>query len=230
MKKIIFLMFFALAYFYGNAQSLSFPSEAPNYNAIKADIEDPSSSYYYAKLLPRLMANDTTLNNQDYRHLYYGYIYQKKYQPYWMSPTEKEMAKYYSNKELDAKDYDEVIRLCKLSIEDFPFDLRSMNYLAYIYHLKGDEETSKKLGFGFRSVIETILSTGDGKTCETGYHVISGAHEYAVLNHFQLDVQRQSLDGNCDFMQLSRNDRNITGLYFNVKSLFDKNSEIIDNK
>ena len=78
MKKLLILLLFAIAQTEGYPQLLTFPNEAPNYKAIKADIEDPSSVFYYAKLLPRLMGNDTTLNNQDYRHLYYGYIYQKK--------------------------------------------------------------------------------------------------------------------------------------------------------
>jgi hypothetical protein len=42
-------------------------------------------------------------------------------------------------------------------------------------------------------LVDSILSSGDGKTPETAYHVISVDEEYAVLNTLGFKVVKQSL-------------------------------------
>jgi len=98
-----------------------------------------------------------------------------------------------------------------------------MNFLGYIYHLKGDTEMAKKISYRFNGILGAIFSTGDGNTCETGFHVISVSHEYVILNIFQFQIKQQALTGDCDYLELLKNDRNIDGIYFNIKKLFEKN-------
>ncbi len=170
----------------------------PNYKLIKEGISDSSSALYYSKLLTRLEALDTTLTNNDFRHLYYGYIYQANYKPYWTSDDEKKLLKYYRSETVKEEDYDEIIRLATHSIRAFPFDLRQMNYLCYIYHLKGDESMASKVSYMFNGIVRAILSSGNGKTSKTGYHVINVGHEYVILNLFSFQVNSQSLVDQCD--------------------------------
>lgn len=197
----------------------------PDYDLIKIESQDSTSSFYYPKLLSRLVAYDTTLTNEDYRHLYYGYIYQENYEPYWTSPDEKKLLKYYQSERLKEKDYEEIINLATHSINEFPFDLRQMNYLGYIYHLKGDEEMAKRVSFRFHGTIGAIISSGDGETCKTGFHVISTSHEYVILNLFQFQFKAQSFSDGCDYLSLIKDERNIEGVYFDVKKLFERSAE-----
>lgn len=213
-----------------NVYSQELTYQEPDYDLIKMEIQDSSSTYCYSKLLSRLVNFDTTLTNEDYRHLYYGYIFNKDYKPYWRSPDEEKLLKYYGSDKLKERDYDEIINLATHSINEFPFDLRQMNYLAYIYHLKGDEEMAKKISYRFQGIIGAIMSTGDGKTCETGLHVISTSHEYVILNMFQFQFESQALTGDCDYLALVKDERNVEGIYFNIKKLFEKNMEKFKNK
>lgn len=213
-----------------NVYSQKLTYQKPDYDLIKKEIQDSSSNFYYPKLLSRLTQFDTTLNIEDYRHLYYGYIFQKEYEPYWNSPDEEKLGKFYRSENINEKDYDEIIKLASHSIEEFPFDLRQMNFLGYIYHLKGDDEMAKKVSYRFQGSFGAIMSSGDGRTCNSGYHVISVSHEYVFLNMFQLQMKQQSLIGDCDYLKLEKDERNIDGIYFNIEKLFAKNLENLKQK
>ncbi|MEP2668639.1 MAG: DUF4919 domain-containing protein [Cyclobacteriaceae bacterium] len=228
MKRI--LTFMILWITYCNVYSQESPFHKPNYDLIRRETQDSTSGFFYPKLLSRLVAFDTTLTNEDYRHLYYGYIYQEDYKPYWSSPYEKKLLKYYQSERVKDKDHDEIIELATLSISEFPFDLRQMNYLGYIYHLKGDEDMAKKLSYRFHATIGAIMSSGDGETCRTGFHVISTSHEYVILNLFRFQFERQSYSDGCDYLSLIKDERDIEGIYFDVKKLFEKNSENSNKK
>ena len=228
MRQILILILFVFSNIDGNSQLL--PYQKPNYDLIKKEIQDSTSIFNYAKLMKRVIAFDTTLNNEEYKHLYYGYIFQSEYKPYWNSPDEEKLLKYYNSENISETDYDEIIKLATHSINEFPFDLRQMNFMGYIYHLKGDDEMAKKVSYRFQNTLRAIMSTGDGKTCETGFHVISVSHEYVLLNMFQFQIKSQALVGDCDYLELEKDDRNISGIYFNIKKLLDKNLENYNQK
>ena len=229
MKQILIILFLIVISKTGNSQEIAY--KVPDYDLIKKEIQNSTSSFYYPKLLSRLIQYDTTLTDEDFRYLYYGYIYQPKYQPYWISPYEKKLLKYYQSEKIKEKDYAEIIELATKSIDEFPFDLRQMNFLAYVYHLKGDEATAKKIEYRLQRTLGAIVSTGDGKTCATAFHVISVSHEYVILNLFQFQEESQSLSSDyCDYLTVKKDERNIDGIYFNVKKLFDTTMDLKKNK
>lgn len=180
--------------------------------------------------MSRLVAYDTTLNVEDYRRLYYGYIFDKDYQPYRKFSDEKKLTELFNGDNFSEKDYDEVIKLATSSINEFPFDLRSMNIMAFVYHLKGDEEMAKKISYRLHGTFGAILTTGDGKSCETGFHVISVSHEYVFLNMFQLSITEQNLTGNCDYLVLEKGQSSIDGIYFNIEKMLARNLELLKGK
>jgi hypothetical protein len=228
MKKILIVILLTTIFSSIKSQERTF--QAPDYEKISLEIQDSSSIYYYPKLMSRLAAYDTTLTIVDYRHLYYGYIFQKEYQPYWKSSEEEKLVKFYRSKKISEKDYDKIIELASHSINEFPFDLRQMNFMGYIYHLKGEEEMSLKVNRRFHGIFGAIMSTGDGKSCETSFHVISVSHEYVFLNFFQFTMTSQALTGDCDYLSFEKDQRNVDGVYFNVKKLMDKNLESFKTK
>lgn len=224
MKTLLTGLMLCLSIPFAAAQFL--PFSAPDYSAIKKAIADNSSGYYYPKQLKRVAAYDTTLNNEEMKYLYYGYTFQKEFSPYWKSSVEEQLLKYYRSKSIDPKEYDTIIKLANTSINEFPFDIRTMNFLAYIYHLKGDDAMAKKVHSRFDKIVSCILSTGDGKTSDTAFHVISVGHEYVLLNLFQFEVTSQALVGNCDYMSVKDDGRKVKGIYFNVKTILDKEKEL----
>ena len=205
----------------GKAHSQEPTFKAPDYELIKKDIQDKSSNYYYPKLLERLVANDSLLTSEDYRHLYFGYVFNPKYNVFYKSPDEEKLSEYYRSEKLDEKDYDKIIQLAEHSLSLNPFDLRPMNYLGYIYHLKGDEAAAKNISTRFNTILGTILSSGNGLKCETGFHVISVSDEYILLNALKLESKSQSLTGNCDFLSFEKGKYKVDGIYFNIEKILE---------
>jgi hypothetical protein len=228
MRQILTLHFLLIITCYANAQQVTF--QKPDYDLIKKEIQDSASNFYYPALMSRLVQFDTTLNLEDYRRLYYGYIFQKNYEPYWSSPDENKLLEFYRSEKIKENDYDKIIKLATHSIGEFPFDIRPINFLGYVYHLKGNDEMAKKVSYRFQSLLKTIMSSGDGKTCENGYHVISVSHEYVLLNIFRFQMKQQSLIGHCDYLEFEKDERNVEGLYFNIEKLLAKSSEKFQRK
>ena len=199
----------------------------PDYKAIEKEIKDKNSSFYYPKLMERFVANDTLLTTDDYQHLYLGYVFQPKYNAFWKSPDQKKLREFYGKEELDTKDYDEIIKLANHSLSDFPFDLKQLNFLSYIYHLKGEDEAAKMASLKFHSILNAIFSTGDGKKCETGFHVILVEHEYLMLNVFEIESKGQSLIGNCDYLSFEKGKYKVDGIYFNIEKMLENESKAL---
>lgn len=93
--------------------------------------------------------------------------------------------------------------------------------LAYVYHLNKEEAMSQKTSYIMNNIIDTIISTGDGLTCESAFHVITTSDEYILLSVFEVESQGQSLIGSCDYLQFEKGKFKIDGLYFNVSKLFE---------
>ncbi len=198
--------------------------QAPNYSKIKKSISDSTSSFYYSRLMDRYSQSDSTLTIEEFRHLYYGYTYQSEYSPYWRSEYDTDLSKFYRKPELKKKDQLKVIKLGSLTLDAFPFELRVLNFLAYVYHLQGSDDKAMELSFRLQGILGAIYSTGDGMTCKTGMHVIATSHEYVIINMNKFNYSSQSLtDDGCDYMEFVKDERNIDGLYFNIERLLDIN-------
>jgi len=205
------------------AQELDF--KAPDYKQIEKEIQDKKSVFYYPKLMDRLAKNDTLMTQDDFRYLYFGYVFQPKYNAFWRSPDEIKLREYYNKEKLETADYNEIIKLANHTLTDFPFDLKQLNYLAYIYHLKGDDESAKITSYKFHNIMNAILSSGDGKKCETGFHVLLVEHEYVMLNLFELESKGQSLVGNCDYLSFEKGKYNVDGVYFNIEKMLENEAK-----
>ncbi|PIF71430.1 uncharacterized protein DUF4919 [Flavobacterium sp. 2] len=223
-KKIILLTVLVLGT-KAIAQDQGF--KIPDYKAIEKEIQDKKSAFYYPQLMERLMKNDTLLTHDDFNHLYFGYVFQPKYNAFWKSPNEKKLNEIYGKEKLENKDYDEIIKLINNTLSEFPFDLKQLNLLAYTYHLKGDEVNSKIASFKFHSIMNTILSSGDGKQCQTGFHVLLVEHEYVLLNVFELESKSQSLIDHCDYLSFEKGKYQVDGIYFNIEKMLENESKVL---
>ncbi|REC39864.1 DUF4919 domain-containing protein [Chryseobacterium sp. 5_R23647] len=219
LKQFSFIFLFLISGFFF-CQSKEY--EAPNYKVIQKNIENKDSEYYYPKLMDKLKANDTLITNDQYKHLYFGYTFQKDYHPYKTSENEKKLNSYFQKKDLKKSDYAEIIKISNAALNDFPLNLRVMNFLAYIYHLDGNEAMAKKVSHNLYGLFGAIFSSGDGRDCTTGFHVITVSHEYVVMNILQLEIASQSLTGDCDYLALEKDKYKLPGVYFNITKLKEK--------
>lgn len=192
----------------------------PDYEKIKSEIENKKQASYYPKLMKRMKELDTTLTKEDFRNIYYGYTFQKEYEPYAVN-NDDQLQAFFEKDTLIESDYKPFIKLANKSLQENPFDLRIMNMLTYVYSLDKNEEMSLKTSFVLNNLIDTIIGSGDGLTCESAFHVISTSHEYTLLSVFGLQSQGQSLIGECDFLRFEKDKYKIPGLYFDVSKLFE---------
>ncbi|UKB80296.1 DUF4919 domain-containing protein [Chryseobacterium sp. MEBOG07] len=219
-NKAFFLLFFLIQLGFLQAQKLEF--KAPDYALIQKNIENKNSEFYYPKLLQSLKKNDTLLTSNQYCHLYFGYTFQKEYKPYKIGKKAEEVAKYYRGEGISQKDLSKGIQLFLDALDENPLDLRAMNYLAYLYHLNNDDDTAKKIAGNFHGLLGTILTSGDGLTCETGFHIISVTDEYVLLNRFQMETKAQSHNGKCDYQEFEKGKYKIPGFYFDISRFYGR--------
>lgn len=218
-KQLLFLSIFCLSNF---VYSQTKQYEAPDYKSIQKNIEDKNSEFYYPKLMEQLKAHDTLITDDQYKHLYFGYTFQKEYHPYQTSDEEKKLTKYFQSQDLKKSDYAAIINISNAALKEFPLNLRVMNFLAYIYHLDGNEAMANKISHNFYGLFGAIFKSGDGKDCSSGFHVITVSHEYVVMNVLQLETVSQSLNGDCDYLSLEKDKHKLPGVYFNIKKLKEK--------
>ncbi|MGK4568511.1 DUF4919 domain-containing protein [Flavobacterium sp. 3HN19-14] len=216
MKKIAFLL---LVFPLGVTYSQAF--EKPDYKKIETEISDSTSAFFYPKLMKRLADNDISLTTDEYRYLYYGYFFQPEYSSNPKPPEQEKLFKYFQYDKLNPADYDEIIRLCTNAIKAFPFDIREMNFLSYVYQLKGDKEMAKKIAHTFQGLVSAIKSSGNGDACETGFQVLTVGHEYVLMSIWNLEVTTPVTMANCNYLMVEKGKYKSAGIYFNIEKIHE---------
>jgi|WetSurMetagenome_2_1015567.scaffolds.fasta_scaffold99523_2 hypothetical protein len=201
---------------------------APDYKAIKKITTDKKSSGYYPLLMERFNNSDTGLTLMDFRNLYYGLLFTDKYTPYPTSKYIDSCNQFLRKDSLTQEEYRQLMKYETLFLEDSPFGIRNLNILAYCCAKTGDTVSANKNIFKMKRIIEAILSTGDGRTEETAFHVISVSHEYDILEVLGLEFGgKQTLTTKgCDYLEVLENEHNIKGFYFNVQKMLEKERKL----
>ncbi len=207
--------------------SQNFDYKKPDYEEIEKIIQEKTSEFYYPNLMNRYQKNDTTLTLDEYRVLYYGYLFHDAYTPYGTSTYVDSLRQIFNRDSLSTDDFLTVIRFEEKILEEYPFNLRDINTLTYALFHVGDTLKSMFNYLKLNMLIETILSTGDGETEQSAWHVISVNHEYDILNILGFDFSgMQTLTQNrCDFLKVNDNEYGIEGLYFDVSMLLKMQSK-----
>ncbi|RZJ27806.1 MAG: DUF4919 domain-containing protein [Flavobacterium sp.] len=193
----------------------------PDYDKIQKAIKDKKSDNYFPVLMERFSKRDTTMTDENYRNLYFGFMFQKKYNPYSHSDKAEELRNYADLEKLDKAGLKKALDLIDEIYKENPFDLNAMNMQAYAYQLYGNPEMSKKVAATLGKILDVILQSGDGRTCETAFHVQSIQHEYLILNIFDLQSVSQSLIDHCDYLAFEKDKFKIPGLYFDISKMRD---------
>ena len=224
MKRLIsslIIMFISLSSITSYAQEApaqgATNSKAPDMEKIKEIAHTKS----YHKLLSRYEDNDPTLTLEDYRQIYYGYIYQSNYQPFNKEDYGKDISELYYKENPTRHECDKIIDCAEKSLKDDPFNLEQMNYLIYAYKLKKKHFLANYWQTRLINVLKAILSTGSGTSKEDAWHVIDIGHEYALINfignNFIID-KPIFYEPHFDYITLKQTTRNTPkGFYFNIK-------------
>jgi hypothetical protein len=200
---------------------------SPDYQEIKKKITDTNSVYFHPKLVDRYRRNDTTLQADEYRYLYYGTLFTKEYlNEYDLRPKENgRLSILLQRKELSGKEKRQLVKTLEDVLYKNPFDINSMYILTNVYEKFGDTVNAKLYFNKVSKIIKTILDSGDGLTPETAFHVIDVSHEYAILAVYNYELSMQQFKSEpvvCDYLSVKSNKDNVDGLYFNISQIFEQ--------
>lgn len=154
-----------------------------DFNKIKQITLDPKARFYYPNLMAEFKSNDTTMNFEAYRDLYYGYIFQEDYDPFRKSEFTTVVEQlYYKQTPLTRAECDSIEKYAELSLNDNIFDFDQMKYHIYALRQKKKYARADVRQFRLDRLIAAIMSSGKG-TQEEPWVVIFPSHEYNLVNY-----------------------------------------------
>lgn len=223
MRKItILLLSIIIAIIALPAYAQKFTAKKPDFDSIKIETQNPNSKYYFPKLMKLYESNDTVMNIEQYRYLYYGYTFQEDYNPYRKSEFSDIIEPLYFKTKHTPAECDTIMKYAELSLADNPFDLRQMTF--FIIALKEKKKNARASIWQYRlnHLVGAILSSGTG-TKESPWYVISPAHEYNILNFIGLVATGHEAIGNdIDYLKVKKKDaKSHDGYYFDVSMIID---------
>lgn len=194
--------------------------EAPNYKEIRSTIQNAKGPNYYPTLMRRYLENDTTLTLEQYRNLYYGFSLQDDFVPY--QAIRQDLYTMRSNlvsSRGSAHHCPEAIRVAQTALDDNPFDLLAISTMAFAYLQLKDSLKFQLWDAKQNGLLDAIVSSGDGETPETAFHVINLEHEYEVLNRLGLKIEADSLvNDRVEYLRVKENAEDIPGIFFNFSA------------
>jgi hypothetical protein len=227
MNKILLYISLALLAISATAasrQDKKISPERPDMDAIRREVTDPASKYYYPKLMARYEANETIMGLQDYRYLYLGYLFQEDYDPYRHSDNDQEVEALYFKDKHTRAELDTIIKYAQIKLENDPFDLRQLNFLIYALRSRGKVNKANIWQYRMNHILEAILSTGTGLDAENAWYVINPRHEYNIIN-FMSDVaeSQKFVQPYYDYIAIKpTSDKSPDGYYFNVRYMLEE--------
>lgn len=228
MKKLL-LLCFVVTSFVLNAQDWDF--EKPDYDKIEKNIKEKDSNLFYELLMKRYKEADSTMTLKEKRHLYYGYQFDEKYSPYSRSDFSDSLRVVLNKKSLDSLDYTNIVTFTNKILEENPFDLRAINYQLFALEKKGDTASFNKKVIQLYIIVDSLLSSGTGKSKEDSFYVLFTSHEYDLLSILGFKFGgSQSLIEHYDYLTLEKNEANIEGLYFDVSPCLASMSKMFKEK
>jgi hypothetical protein len=133
------------------------------------------------------------------------------------------------NAAFEASAWPDLLQLSDVGLARCPVDiyLHTVRSVA-LRELGRTAESQQQLRWR-NGLVGSILASGDGKTPETAWVVISVAEEYAVLGVFGMQFRRQSLvEGNLDRIEAEREGDAVT-LYFDPRAHFRRLEKALES-
>lgn len=192
------------------------------FKKIRKEIKKKKSEFYYPGLFRRYIELDTSLTVKDFRYLYYGFSFQKAYDPYGTPRLRDSLITYLQRPEPLRAEMEVAARLAGELLRENPFRLRETFIAAVSYEMAGNPKMSSVYFDFFGKQVEAIMSSGDGLTKQSAFVVIHIPDEYEILEVLGFrSGGRQELVDTWDVIYLEENAYGIETLYFDVSRMLD---------
>lgn len=117
--------------------------------------------------------------------------------------------------------YDSIITTTRKMLSIDYTSMIAHKILRQTYKLVGDTINAKKYKTIQFGLLKSIVNTGDGKSCQSGWSVIQISEEYFILNMLGVELDNQSIAGGiCDRMEVVDKNREKKVYYFEISNVF----------
>jgi len=178
--KLLFIILFSFSSLAAYSQGRSF--EKPNYKKIEKNIKNQDTNLHYTSLMNRYLKADSTFTLEEKRHLYYGYSFNDKYAPYSISDFSDSLVAILRKEKHSKLELNKIVQLGDSILIENPFDLRVINYQLYALDEMGDKKNFEIKLIQLNTIIDALMSSGNGTSKEDAFYVIYTTHEYDLLN------------------------------------------------
>lgn len=198
---------------------------------------DSSSPYYFTSLMMRYN-NLETLSEEDYHYLYYGYAYQDSYKPTAVNSAADQLYASLMTLNVESPDKQEmnhIISLCNQSLMNDPFNTTALNMLVFAYGALGDKEKELAYARHHKGILETIKSSGDGRSERYPLHILMFSHAIDVLSSMGLESkQPEIISRSVQYIPLAETlrlpDGKVKGFYFDYSRIYRKKPDNVEFK
>jgi hypothetical protein len=161
-----------------------------------------------------------------YTKLRLDYAARKGFSPDWtIEEARKAITTAYQN-----GDTEKTISLGQKWLEKVPVDAEIYLMIAMCMKEKGDLRGYCQYIAPFYGLLQSITASGDGKSQETAFKVISVSEEYYLLHEIGAKVKQQSLVGHCDKMEVERRGGKEYTFYFDVSISLEATARALNVK
>lgn len=215
-----------------------------DFEEIRKQTQDTANSRtYYPRLMAAFLRNDSTLLSDtlpsgeikrgevmtidDYRNLYYGYVFQEDYNPFRTSIYSDRLEHLYDKKEFTREESVLIKENARDALADNLFDLRQMTFFIYALKEIKKDNLARIYQFRLNHIVAAIMSSGQG-TKEHPWVVTSIEHEYNILNFMgYVATSHEEVEGGIDYIVVNKkDDKSPEGFYFDVSKIM----EVADKK
>lgn len=231
MKRAIVIV---IALSVASACSLAQKYSNVDFDSVKLVITDSTGPWYYPVLMKRYLDFDPAITKEEYSLLYYGWVFQKGYDPYGQL-WNKTYIRYRDS--LRPGDNAAAYAIACTLLSNDPLNLE-YNRLAYAscWFLQ-DTIIARKYGARWASLCNCIIRSEDGESAKTAYVITRIPDEYEVLRMLglELDLQGSYTDStsgvrlDIDRIFLKPNRRHRKEVLFNKNLLHWKLNQMYEN-
>ncbi len=178
----------------------------------KPDVKKDAENLYQS-FVTKVKGGDT---NVDFAAFRVAYSQTKAYSPYGGAGQQKDLFA-----ALDQKNYKDALKKAQKILDDCYVDMDAHVVASLAYRGLNDSTNADFHKAVYLGLVNSIISSGDGKTAKTAYVVISTHEEYVVLRALGLSPGSQSLvhqDGHSFDVLLATDGKTGSSvtIYFNI--------------
>jgi hypothetical protein len=194
--------------------TLSHAGSAQNGSAVAIPRYDDK----YSTLVRQLEAGDTAIN---YRELRDSFLESTQFKVAANAKPDLDTLRKTMHELMKKAKYAEIVEVAKKILSIDYTDMEAHKILQQTYKILGDAPNQKKyhdIEFG---LLNSIVKSGDGKTCQTAWPVIQVTEEYFILDMLGARLLKQNIDPNgpCDRMEVQADDGKKV-YYFEISKVF----------